>query len=300
MILLLQQKQGNKRHLMTKLRLIKHHLGHIVIIGVFGILLSVGYINAVSDSTSEKFGTIQVKGGEYIVQNNIWGADTPQTVTVPDTNVCCFTVSLSGHIQDNVASYPSIYKGSHWGMTTSGWHSFRINELSHASFSWNVSSERPSGKYNIAAEAWFSPNLATSEGYSGGGELMIWLDSQGMVPAGSQVGTFGSYQVWYGQMSWNYICYYQTGENSVSVNLTDFINDAMSRGYLESSWYLHDIEAGFEICNGGESLTVNSFSVSVSGNESNTSESSTTPGFEGYLLFLGFITFLVVDFKRRR
>ena len=104
---------------------------------------------------------------------------------------------------------------------------------------------------------------------------MIWLDSQGMVPAGSQVGTFGSYQVWYCQMSWNYICYYQTGKNSVSVNLKDFINDAVSRGYLESSWYLHDIEAGFEICSGGEGLTVNSFSVSVSGNGGDVPTSTT-------------------------
>lgn len=203
--LILKKKDKNMSKYKTKrVHLIKNNLGLIVIIGVIGILLPVSEVNTVSDLTSEKFGTIQIKGGEYIVQNNIWGADTPQTVTVPDTNVCSFTVSKSGHNQDGVASYPSIFKGSHWGMTTSGWQSFRINELSNASFSWKVSSERPSGKYNVAAEAWFSSNLDTSKGYSGGGELMIWLDSQGMVPAGSKVGTFNSYQVWYCQMSWNY------------------------------------------------------------------------------------------------
>ena len=282
-----------------RVHLIKSYLSLIVIIGFIGILLSVGYVNAASDSTSEKYGTIQVKGGEYIVQNNIWGADTPQTVTVPDTDVCSFTVSVSGHNQGNVASYPSIYKGSHWGMTTSGWQSFRISELSYASFSWNVSSERPSGMYNVAAEAWFSPNLDTSGGYSGGGELMIWLDSQGMVPAGSPVGTFGSYQVWYSQMSWKYICYYQTGKNSVSINLMDFINDSMSQGYLDSSWYLHDIEAGFEICSGGEGLTVNSFSASVLGPEPEPEGDEVIPGFNIYILIGAInIVLLILIIKR--
>lgn len=277
------------------------YVGLMVIIGFIGFFFSAGYVNA--ESTSEKYGIIQVKGGEYIVQNNIWGADTPQTVTVPDTNTCSFNVSVSGHNQDNVASYPSIYKGSHWGTTTTAWQSFNINELSYASFNWSVSSERPTGKYNVAAEAWFSPNLDTSGGYNGGGELMIWLDSQGMVPAGSPVGTFGSYQVWYSQMSWNYICYYQTGKNAVSINLMDFISDSVSRGYLDSSWYLHDIEAGFEICSGGEGLMVNSFSVSVSGGENGgeNGNGKVVPGFNIYILIGAiFIVSLILIKKHTR
>ena len=65
-------------------------------------------------------------------------------------------------------------------------------------------------------------------------------------------------------MDWNYICYYQTGKNNAFVNLLELLNDAQSRGYLESSWYLHDIEAGFEICSEGEGLSVTAFSASVS------------------------------------
>ena len=84
-----------------------------------------------------------------------------------------------------------------------------------------------------------------------------------MVPAGTQIGTFGSYQIWFAQMDWQYICYFQTDQNSVNINLRDFIQDTLSRGYLNSSWYLHDIEAGFEICSGGEGLMVESFSAEV-------------------------------------
>ena len=258
-------------HFLPNIRII----GLLVLLCVLGILSSCDCVKAVSDSTSAKFGTIQIKGGQYIVQNNIWGAESSQTVTVPDTDVCSFTVSISEHNQDGVASYPSIFKGSHWGLTTSGWQSYRINELTSASFSWNVSSERPAGKYNIAAEAWLSPTLDTSEGYSGGGELMIWMDTQGMVPAGTQVGTYGSYQVWYCQMDWNYICYFQTGKNTASVNLLDLLKNAQSRGYLNSSWYLHDIEAGFEICSGGEGLSVTAFSASISNETTSTTHTET-------------------------
>jgi len=222
-----------------------------------------------SASTTEKWGTIEVMGGEYIVQNNVWGADTLQEITVPDTSQTSFIVSISEHNQGSVASYPSIFKGAHWGTITAGWTSYRVSELSSASYSWSVDSYRPSGSYNVAAEAWFGPNMDTIDGYDGGCELMMWLDSQGMVPAGSQVGSFGNFQVWYSQTSWNYITYFQTGQNSGTFNVIDFMNDAISRGYLQSSWYYHDIEAGFEIMSGGEGLTLNSFSASVSTGHTN-------------------------------
>jgi len=39
----------------------------------------------------------------------------------------------------------------------------------------------------------------------------------------------------------------------------------VSRGYTKSSWYLIDVEAGFELWQGGAGLKTNSFSVSVNG-----------------------------------
>jgi cellulase/cellobiase CelA1 len=44
--------------------------------------------------------------------------------------------------------------------------------------------------------------------------------------------------------------------------------DAVSRGYLSSSCYLIDIEAGFELWQGGAGLGTNSFSVNISGSPS--------------------------------
>ncbi|MBN2441146.1 MAG: hypothetical protein JXJ04_07360, partial [Spirochaetales bacterium] len=66
------------------------------------------------------------------------------------------------------------------------------------------------------------------------------------------------------EIGWNFLTYVKTGTNSATGNFMDFVNDCISRGYAQSSWYVHDFEAGFEIMSGGEGLTANSFSFSVS------------------------------------
>jgi cellulose 1,4-beta-cellobiosidase len=52
--------------------------------------------------------------------------------------------------------------------------------------------------------------------------------------------------------------------SSVSdLDLGPIAADAVSRGYMTDSWYLIDVEAGFETWVGGQGLTANSFSVLV-------------------------------------
>jgi len=218
----------------------------------------------------EKWGTAELMGGEYILQNNIWGADTAQCISA-DTNSTSFTVTQSNHSQGSVASYPSIFKGCHWGdCSANSGMPVPVNSVSTAPFSWSVSGTNASGTWNAAAEAWFSPIADSTDGYDGGAELMIWLDYQGMQPAGSQVGTVSiggaTWEVWYAQLDWNYIAYRRTSATtSINADLMDFIDDSVSRGWIESSWYLHDMEAGFELMTAGAGLTTDSFSFSVDG-----------------------------------
>jgi cellulose 1,4-beta-cellobiosidase len=102
---------------------------------------------------------------------------------------------------------------------------------------------------------------------------MIWLNSQGGVqPSGSVVASGvnidgATYNVWFSQDSGSkYVAYRKTKvSTSLSPDIKAFINDAVSRGYLQSSWSLIAVEAGFEIWNGGVGMGTNSFSVSVSG-----------------------------------
>jgi hypothetical protein len=215
--------------------------------------------------TCEKYGTISVSGGEYIIQNNVWGADTRQCIE--STSGTGFRVAVSEHNQGSVASYPSIFRGCHWDVCTAnkGGGPIRVSDCRSAPFSFSVSSNRPSGDYNVAAEAWLNPSTDCSGGYSGGAEIMIVLDYHGMYPAGSQVGTFNGHDVYYTNVGWEFVTYVKTGRNSASGDMMDFINDAVSRGYVDRSWYIHVMEAGFEIMSGGQGLECNSFSFSMSG-----------------------------------
>jgi cellulase/cellobiase CelA1 len=101
---------------------------------------------------------------------------------------------------------------------------------------------------------------------------MIWLNHNGPVqPFGSQVGTATiggrGYNVWEGNQGWNTISYTMTtGTTSVSnLDIDQIVADAVSRGYIQPSWYLIDVEAGFELWQGGAGLATNSFAVNVNG-----------------------------------
>ena len=126
--------------------------------------------------------------------------------------------------------------------------------------------------YNVAYDIWFNQTPTTS-GQPKGGELMIWLNHSGPLrPAGVQVASnvsIGghSYHVWLRQWRWNTISYTMTtGTTSVShLDLQPLVADAVSRGYIQNSWYLIGVEAGFELWHGGTGLATNSFSVNVAG-----------------------------------
>ena len=93
-------------------------------------------------------------------------------------------------------------------------------------------------------------------------------------PFGSQVSTGAiggrSYDVWFGKQAWNTITYSMvTGTTSVQdLDIGQFAADALRRGYIGKSWYLTDVEAGFELWQGGAGLATDSFAVNVPGGSS--------------------------------
>src|SRR5207253_494685 len=96
---------------------------------------------------------------------------------------------------------------------------------------------------------------------------------QGSVqPVGSLVASNVSlagttWNVWEGNIGWNVISYVRTS-GTTSVSNLDFkalTNDAVSRGYINTAWYLITVEAGFEPWVGGAGLASSGFSVSING-----------------------------------
>ncbi|MEM2995479.1 MAG: hypothetical protein QXI91_05655, partial [Candidatus Bathyarchaeia archaeon] len=217
----------------------------------------------------DPYGTQAIAGGQYQIMNNVWGASTRQCIYIPDTDIASFKITVSEHSQTSVASYPAALLGDHWGLRTTGWTSIRVSELQSASFSTSVTYSGVSGVWNAAADIWLDPDTTGDGGFSGGAEIMIWLHAQGgAYPGGSQVATVTidgqTYEVWYADWDWNYVAYRQSDKTSGTYNVKNFINDAVNRGYVQTSWYLHAIEMGFELTSGGQGLVLNSFSASAS------------------------------------
>jgi hypothetical protein len=240
----------------------------LVPLAAFVLVLLVAGTAARGDSTCDQYGMTAVAGGRYLVQNNEWNSSSPQcVVTTGATGWTVKTANQNAGTDGPPASYPSIFRGCHWGRCTTGSGlPVQVSKLGPTSSSWTTSPP-PSGVYDTAYDVWFNKGPTTS-GQPDGTELMIWLNRSGPVqPAGSMVGTAtiggATWQVWTTRMDgWNYVAYVRA-QPTASVSALDlkaFTQDAVGRGSIDPSWYLIDVEAGFEIWRGGQGLTTQSFS----------------------------------------
>jgi hypothetical protein len=213
-----------------------------------------------------------IMDGEYNVMNNIWGSGEGVGDQCIEVNMdsAYFKVTLSTHHNNSVASYPSIFKGCHWGWCTTNNNPMPVNikKIESAPSIWVIKTVDDTGTWNPAYDIWFDNSSSFLNDYDA--ELMIWLDYHGgAAPAGSHVADVEigglTWEVYFTVFTnWNYIAYKVSSPvDSVNLDLKDFFVDACTRGYLYTSWYLHAIEAGFEITSGGQGLTSEYFSADV-------------------------------------
>ena len=262
--------------------------------GIAAVVGSTGAQAATTSLCQEQ--TASVSGGTYTVQNNEFDSSASECVTT-DGNAD-FTVansSIANATNGEPGAYPSIYQGCHWGNCSSGGLTsspIAVSSLTAGKVSTSWSTTQPGGSgnaYDVAYDIWVNQTPTTS-GQPNGTEIMVWLNHNGSVqPFGSEVASNVSlgghtYNIWYGtQSSWDTVTYDMTsGSTSVSnLDVGTLAQDSVSRGYTKSSWYLIDIEAGFELWQGGAGLATNSFSVSINGSSPSPSPSpspTTTSG----------------------
>jgi hypothetical protein len=223
--------------------------------------------------------TASAGGGTYTVQNNEWGSSAAECITTDGgTDFTVANSSISNSTSGAPGGYPSIYQGCHWGNCSSGGLTTTPIQASNLSSgkvttSWSTTQPGGSNDYDVAYDIWFN-KTSTTTGQPNCLELMVWLNHNGPVqPFGSQVATNVSigghaYNVWEGaQSTWNTVSYTMTtGTTSVSnLDIGQLAQDAINRGYMPSSCWLIDVEAGFELWQGGAGLATNSFSVNVNG-----------------------------------
>jgi len=223
---------------------------------------------------------------EYIVQNNAWGQNPFAGQTVTYGLGTKFKVTAqSGTGTTTPEGYPSIFTGANGNRTTANSGLPRaVSSITSTTggiqTSWTWAANGASGSYNAAYDVWFSTGSGGDPTASApsGGYLMVWFykpnDNQpigSLVNNGSVMIGGKQFNTWYGQNGGKpVVSYVATASfNSWTFSLGDFIKYATTQDCgggtkcLNSSWYLTNVFAGFEIWKGGVGLETTDFGVTV-------------------------------------
>ena len=215
-------------------------------------------------------------GVSYLVENDVSssGAANCQTLNVNGTS---FTVTAQncGPSTSVPVSSPGIVYGikDPSDRSTGSPLPLQVSSIVGAVTSWSFVPVT-AGTYDASYQLWF--NAAAGDSTAGGtlptsAYLAVWPYSQGSLqPAGSQIGTVTiAGQIWTvwtgtgpdGKPSITYVAITKT--TSVNLDLKLFMTDAATRGVIQTSSYLSDIQSEFDILSGGVGLATSDYSVTV-------------------------------------
>ncbi|WP_371614694.1 cellulose binding domain-containing protein [Streptomyces sp. NBC_00454] len=230
-------------------------------------LLTAASASHADTTICETFGSATIQG-RYVVQNNRWGTGESQCIAVTDSG---FRITRAdGSVPTNGApkSYPSVYNGCHYTNCSPGTNlpaQLRTVSTAPTSISYGYVND---GAYDAAYDIWLDPTPRT-DGVSRT-EIMVWLNRVGPVqPVGSRAGTATvagrQWEVWSGNNGSNDVLSFVAPSpiTGWTFDVMDFVQQAVSRGLAQSSWYLTSVQAGFEPWQNGTGLAVTSFSSTV-------------------------------------
>jgi hypothetical protein len=211
-------------------------------------------------------------GRNYVVQNNVWGGTSAQTLAVSGVSFQITQQTGSNPTSGPPLSFPSVFIGSNYGRATTGSNlPKRVSSLTSVPTGWSWTTA--SGSFNAAYDVWFSTGPSGDSAAPSGGYLMVWLhkpvDAQPISNGGTSAGSVGlaggTWNFWIGSQQGRPIISYVRSDtiDAVSFDLKSFIDDGVARGVIDSGWYLSNIFAGFEIWNGGVGLKTNNFCAIV-------------------------------------
>jgi len=233
-------------------------------------------------STCSQFQNVNVS--PYTVETNYWDSSVcPSTQCVNINNVTGAFSILQGPTcpsSSKVGSYPNIFFGNELNTISpnSSILPKQVSTLTSVTSSWNFTpGGTPSDQWDIAYDVWFCPNNTCPGAWPcNGTEMMIWVDYLGLSgyqsPVGGPISVGGEqWQLWNqtgggGTNTWTELSYLNLNPSAAplnNLNILTFIQDAVSKGLIQPSWYLYSIPAGIEIRKGGVPFTSNSFSVSI-------------------------------------
>jgi cellulose 1,4-beta-cellobiosidase len=198
----------------------------------------------------------------------VWGAKQ-ECLTTGAGKI--FTVaSLSASTKPGrVAAYPNVFYGCEAGVCTpaSGLPA-RVSKVMGTISAFQTSGEKKAGRYNASYDIWFS-TAPMKTGQADGAELMIWFNAPGNALESRVKYTVGGVQYYLahwrshlGKTWWNYIQFRRVrpaSGGSSYLKIGQFIQVAEKLRLVKSSWWMDNVEAGFEIWSGGSNVTATRF-----------------------------------------
>jgi hypothetical protein len=165
-------------------------------------------------------------------------------------------------------AYPFIMRGCSWGTCSADSGLPRqVDTLRRPVATWSTT-QVPHGRWDAAFDIWFGRHPMTT-GQARGAELMIWLNSRHIkLPRHTPVVRI-DHARWYlvhrrachDGACWNYVQFRRVHPvTSVRrLRLLPFIDRAEAHALIEPQWWLENIEAGFELWQGGTGLATDRF-----------------------------------------
>ncbi len=208
-----------------------------------------------------------VTKGNYYVTNDTWNAEhymgSAQALYVCNYNSWYAIANMNNDTSDGAVKtspnvqetwYPTPTKLSSWESITSQFSDVPPGTGSNY------------GIWEFEYDIWLN-GLADSNST----EVMIWTYNNGQTPNGSRSGSFTeagrTYDVYYSSPPYQYIAFVDRSNNlSGNVNLLDFFNYVISRGWMPRSSTLYQICNGVELVstnNRSEKFAINKFSINM-------------------------------------
>ncbi|MEZ0492529.1 cellulose binding domain-containing protein [Kineococcus sp. TBRC 1896] len=242
---------------------------------------------AAAAALCDQYAKATTADGKYRIQNNRWGTAEPQCVEPTATGFRLTRADGAVATDGPPKSYPSIYWGCHYADCTPGFTPVPASGSTFGSVRASVAVTYPApgsvaGEWDAAYDLWFDPTPRT-DGQNTGAEVMVWLGHAGRPqPVGRKVATVAlagaTWDVWFGNTGWNVVSYVRTTRtSSLDLPVSTFFDDALARGWVQRSWYLTSVQAGFEPWTGGAGLAVTSFSAGTGAATSPTPTANPTP-----------------------
>jgi hypothetical protein len=227
-------------------------------------------------------------GASYKLNNNIWGAGTDgagsQCVWYDSTSGQwgCNASHTSGSAQ-NIKGYPALVRGwlwynssgSVWASSTDTSFPVQMSHLATCVSNWSMTIPTNGEKYDSAYDIWL--DTQSNPNYKAQYEVMIWLNYKGPAyngtdfsPIGTKVASSVSiagnvWDIWSGYNGTNNVYTFRRTTNTSSVSNLDIrsmLLYAQNHGFIQSTYYLLGIQAGWEIVAGG-AFTTTSYTSTI-------------------------------------